>query len=156
LENLAVAEFNKKRATDNIAGNQLKILDLIEQENDPKDRAFLIVLQQINASLIANTTTINDIAEKLDTHLTAYESHARREQELIDTGKGMWRVGAWILGIVQTIAIAAIGFVFNNIEELKKTDSTIISRISVIEDQQSKRWSLQQNPQQTPQQNQFQ
>jgi hypothetical protein len=65
-----MTELHNRRATD---VSQDKILVLIEQANDQKYRAFLIVLQQINESLISNTQIINEVAEKLDNHLTSFE-----------------------------------------------------------------------------------
>lgn len=123
-----MTELHNRRVTD---VSQDKILVLIEQANDPKDRAFLIVLQQINESLIANTHTINEVAEKLDSHLTAYEAHAEREKALLNQGKGMWRVAAWVLGISQAIAAASISFAFNEIVAVKKDINDLSAWVKV-------------------------
>jgi hypothetical protein len=123
-----MTELHNRRATD---VSQDKILVLIEQADDPKDRAFLIVLQQINESLIANTHIINEVAEKLDNHLTAYEAHTEREQLLLNQGKGMWRVAARVLGAIQAIAIVLISFAFNEIVSIKKDVSDISAWVKV-------------------------
>lgn len=78
---------------------------MIMQEDDPKQRAFLIVLNNINKSLIANTDTIRDVSEKLDAHLTSYEQHVEKEDALLNRGRGAWRVVAWVIGVVQVVGL---------------------------------------------------
>lgn len=97
-----VAELNRRK-TDDLAS--LDIEQMILQEDDQKQRAFLIVLHSINKSLIANTETIRDVSEKLEKHLENFEEHQKAEDELLNKGKGMWTVVAWILAGVQTIGL---------------------------------------------------
>lgn len=78
---------------------------MIMQEDDPKQRAFLIVLNNINKSLIANTDTIRDVSDKLETHLQHYEQHTQEEAKLLNQGRGAWRIVAWIIGIVQIVGL---------------------------------------------------
>lgn len=78
---------------------------MIMQEDDPKQRAFLIVLNNINKSLIANTDTIREVSEKLDAHLTSYEQHVEKEDALLNRGRGAWRVVAWVIGVVQVVGL---------------------------------------------------
>ena len=87
--------------------DSLDISRMIADENDPKQRAFLIVLHNINLSLEANTTTVKEISEKLETHLEAFNVHTQEDQKLINQGRGAWRVVAWIIGIAQVIATGA-------------------------------------------------
>jgi hypothetical protein len=97
----------QRRASDH---RPLDIENMIAEENDPRQRAFLIVLNSINNNLNANTKTTTEVAEKLDAHLTNYEQHTMDEAALINKGIGAWKVIAWILGLAQS-ALAA-GFVF--------------------------------------------
>ena len=83
----------------------IDIDQMIMQEDDPKQRAFLIVLNNINKSLIANTDTIRDVSEKLDAHLTSYEQHVEKEDALFNRGRGAWRVVAWVIGVVQVVGL---------------------------------------------------
>lgn len=96
-----MTELNR-RATDKLP---LDIDQLIMQEDDPKQRAFLIVLNSINNSLIANTETIKDISEKLDAHLTSYDNHVEQEEALLNRGRGAWKVMAWVISGVQVIGL---------------------------------------------------
>ncbi len=83
----------------------LDIDGMILEENDPKQRAFLIVLNSINNSLVANTKMTSDVANKLELHLEVYATHASQNEELLNKGRGAWRVAGWIVGIVQIIGL---------------------------------------------------
>jgi hypothetical protein len=93
-------ELHKRRASDI---RKLNIEDMIADENDPKQRAFLIVLNSINTSLVANTNTIREISSKLETHLTKFEERTKAEDALVNKGKGAWTILAWVLGVAQVI-----------------------------------------------------
>lgn len=79
---------------------------MIADENDPKSRAMLIVLNSINASLVQNTQTVRDLHIKFETHLTNYSDHTASEAELVNRGKGAWKILAWVLGAAQTLLVA--------------------------------------------------
>ena len=94
----------KRRTEDNDRTTQ-EIETLIMKEGDPKQRAFLIVLNNINKSLLANTHTVRDVSAKLEEHLDNFAKHAEAEEALMNKGKGAWVVVAWVLGIVQLIGL---------------------------------------------------
>lgn len=102
-----------ERTTDEISA-------MITQENDPKQRAFLIVLNSINQSLQANTDTTKDVASKLDRHLSDYQQTAIIHEAMINKGRGAWTVGAWVLGMVQLAVLASAGFVTTELKQLGK------------------------------------
>jgi hypothetical protein len=85
----------------------LDISLMIAAEDDPKQRAFLIVLNSINLALEANTVTVKDISFKLETHLLAYNQSTKNSEEIINKGKGAWKVIAWVIGIAQVGCLAA-------------------------------------------------
>jgi len=85
----------------------LDISLMIAAEDDPKQRAFLIVLNSINLALEANTVTVKDISLKLETHLLAYNQSTKNSEEIINKGKGAWKVIAWVIGIAQVGFLAA-------------------------------------------------
>lgn len=93
----------QRRETDKLMS--LDIDQMILAEDDAKQRAFLIVLNSINKSLIANTETIREVSEKLETHLTHFEEHTRAEEAVMNKGRGMWRVAAWVIGIAQVVGL---------------------------------------------------
>ena len=107
---------HNRRATD--AAMSLDIDQMIMQEDDPKQRAFLIVLNSINNSLIANTETIKDVSEKLDAHLTSYENHVEQEDALLNKGRGAWKVMAWVISGVQVIGLGIWAMAREEIKEI--------------------------------------
>lgn len=109
-----MTELNR-RATDKLP---LDIDQLIMAEDDPKQRAFLIVLNSINNSLIANTETIKDVSEKLDAHLTSYENHVEQEEALLNRGRGAWKVMAWVISGVQVIGLGIWAMAREEIKEI--------------------------------------
>lgn len=94
---------NQRRAAD--GKEQHDIEKMIEAENDPKIRLQLIVLNRINLSLIANTRTTDDIADKLESHITAFDTHRKTEEALLNKGRGAWLVAVWVLGAIQLLSI---------------------------------------------------
>lgn len=91
---------HNRRATD---ARTLDIESMIAAEDDSKQRAFLIVLNSINNSLVANTSTIRDISEKLETHLTNFDTHTQNEEATLNKGRGAWRVIAAVLAQLQAV-----------------------------------------------------
>lgn len=89
---------------------------MIAQEDDQKQRAFLIVLNNINKSLLANTETIRDVSDKLETHLQHFEQHTKEDEALRNKGLGAWKVLSVVIGLIQLAGLA----IWNNArEELK-------------------------------------
>jgi hypothetical protein len=127
----------KRRATENKVGD---IEALIAEENDPKQRAFLIILNSINASMIANTGATLDVAEKLDNHLSAFEAKVEADAQLLNQGRGAWRVLAWVLGSAQLVILAVAGYAFSDLQKIHQeltsgavTDARIEARITALE-----------------------
>ena len=94
-------EQQKRRASDT---TDLNIEDLIAKENDPDKRLYLLVLNNINNSLMENTHSVKLLNGKLDNHLVQFAEHARNEEALMNKGRGIWIVLAFVLGIAQVLA----------------------------------------------------
>jgi hypothetical protein len=126
-----------RRSTDNRVGD---IEALISSENDPKQRAFLIILNSINASMVANTEATREVADKLDDHLTAFEAKAEADAQLLNQGRGAWRVLAWALGTAQVALLGVAGYVFSDlqkihteIQQITLTEARLETRINSLE-----------------------
>lgn len=123
----------------------MDIEDMIIKENDPHQRAFLVVLNSINISLVANTRTVHDIGRKLEAHLDNFEKHATNEEALMNKGRGAWNVLAWVLSIAQIVLIgiwtsqtADIKHINTVINEHAVSSKQIETRVDAIEHQLSK------------------
>jgi len=117
---------NNRRMSDN---QSLDISQMIADENDPKQRAFLIVLHSINLNLEANTRTITDIADKLDTHIQTFESRVNHEDKMINQGKGAWKIMAWLLGLAQIGAFGLWTNLQHNLTTLKDNNAKVVSEL---------------------------
>lgn len=105
---------------------------LIAAEPDPKQRVYLIVLNNLNNSLVANTDTIKSVSTKLDTHLTNFEQYTRDKDELLNKGRGAWKVAAWVLGIAQLAIGASWVSMRDEFAQLHATDQRIEAAITAI------------------------
>lgn len=108
-------EAQQRRESDRVL---MEIEDMIIKEDDPHQRAFLVVLNSINISLVANTRTVTDIGCKLEAHLINFESHTKNEEALMNKGRGAWNILAWVLSIAQIAVIGAYANMTNEISSL--------------------------------------
>ena len=104
-----------RRATDS---KRHDIEAMIAEENDPKQRAFLIILNSINHALMANTSATAGLSQKFDDHLTTFEQKVAADAEILNQGKGMWKVIAWGLGAAQAVVIALAVYAANDLKAL--------------------------------------
>ena len=114
-------------------GGKTEIDELIKAENDPKTRAILLVLQNINVSLMANTEAVNDTDRQLNQHMTAVAKNAEENNALLNKGRGMWNVISVCLAIVQAGLIYFMGMYLSDIKSLHVSDSSLEKRIIVLE-----------------------
>ena len=114
-------------------GGKIEIDDLIKQENDPKTRAILLVLQNINISLMANTQAVNDTDTQLKAHMTAVAKSTEENNALLNKGRGMWNVISVCLAIVQAGLIYFMGMYLSDIKSLHVSDSTLDKRVLILE-----------------------
>ena len=128
------AEYNRRSSDNRI----LNIEEMIAAEDDAKSRAMLIVLNSINLSLVANAHTVREISHKLEAHLESFQVHAESEEALLNKGKGMWKVTAWILGASQALVVSLSISVFNHfaaidraITELQIVDAGLSARLPI-------------------------
>ncbi len=98
--------YIEKRAPMNLNKRADEIESLIGEENDPKQRAFLIILNSINNTLVASAGLIKDVSVKLEGHLVKYDDRTTADDALLNKGRGIWVVAAWALGLLQVAAVA--------------------------------------------------
>ncbi len=89
-----------RRATDAL---QNQIEELIVAATDPKDKAFLLIMNKIATSLDTNTSLTRALADDFKSHTVAFSEHERKEMELINQGRGGFRVALALLGVLQIV-----------------------------------------------------
>jgi len=116
---------------------QSEIDDLIRSEQDPRNRAMLLVLAKIASTLTDNTRLTREIGDRLEDHLTSYERKAASDADTQSRALGAWRVIAWLLGMAQLLVFGSAGWVAGEIKDLHKTDYLISERVARIEASQT-------------------
>jgi len=124
-----MVEYNRRHDD----GGRTEIDDLIKQENDPKTRAILLVLQNINISLIANTQAVNDTDKQLKAHIVDVQAQAEANTALLNRGRGAWPIISAILAAIQIGLIYFMGMYLKDIRELHHTDLDLADRVLVLE-----------------------
>lgn len=129
-----------QRTSDHILDQQ-NIEEMIALEDDPKIRLQLMVMNRINLSLIANTTTINEINNKLIEQVNRFEQHDRREQAILNRGKGAWTLFMWVILVMQSIigwgwydTRSDLRELHVNISEIRSKDAGIEATLSGIKE----------------------
>lgn len=110
-----------------------EIGELIKQENDPKMRAFLVLLKSIDTSLLATTKLTADVDKQLREHMVAFRVRSEREDELLNKGKGMWKFLSLALGALQAIAVAMLMHVTTELKVLSAADNVLTARVLTLE-----------------------
>jgi hypothetical protein len=108
---------HQNRSTDR--SSHVDIADMIAAENDPKQRAFLIVMQAMNLNLTYNTASTREVSSKLDRHLQHFEERSEREDARINKARGMWKIIAWFLGVAQLGVVSLWININDDLNDLK-------------------------------------
>ena len=124
-----MVEYNRRHDD----GGKTEIDELIKAENDPKTRAILLVLQNINVSLMANTEAVNDTDRQLKQHMTAVAKNAEENNVLLNKGRGMWNVISLVLAAVQVALVYFMSMYLADIKSLHAEDAGLEKRIIVLE-----------------------
>ena len=96
-------------------GDKMNTLDIglmIANEDDPKSRATLVVLNSMNILLMKNT-------ERVDENRLLLSNHMVEEAAMTNRKKGMWNILSWMLGIAQIACVAGITFIYNYTSEIR-------------------------------------
>ena len=93
---------------------------LIASENDPGKRTLLLILSSLNYNLIENTKTTEAVRRELTSHLKAFNSHVDSENEMLNKGKGAWKILIGLSYIVQVIIAFGVTMISNRIDSFDK------------------------------------
>ena len=110
---------------------------MIMAEDEPKQRTFLIVMNNINMSLLSNTKAVTDLRSEFSDHKEIFQKHATQEERIFNQGKGMWRVISVVIAVVQVI----FGYGWMEMTtHLKSIDNSIMSG-QMADAKQEQRWA---------------
>jgi hypothetical protein len=114
-------------------GGKTEIDELIKNENDPKTRAILLVLQNINVSLMANTEAVNDTDRQLKQHMVEVAKRTDESNALLNKGRGMWNIISLVLAAVQMALVYFMSMYLSDIKGLHAEDVGLEKRIIILE-----------------------
>ena len=124
-----MAEHNRRHDD----GGKTEIDELIKAENDPKTRAILLVLQNINVSLMANTEAVNDTDRQLKQHMVEVAKRTDESNALLNKGRGMWNIISLVLAAVQVALVYFMSMYLSDIKSLHAEDAGLEKRINILE-----------------------
>ena len=124
-----MVEYNRRHDD----GGKTEIDELIKMENDPKTRAILLVLQNINVSLMANTEAVNDTDRQLKQHMVEVAKRTEESNALLNKGRGMWNIISLVLAAVQVALVYFMSMYLSDIKSLHAEDAGLEKRIIVLE-----------------------
>lgn len=101
-----------------------KIVQLIEETDNTKDKAYLLILMKINDSMISNTSSINRVTDEIKEISTAFNIRNKEHDAIINRGKGWRDVLVWGLGLIQTIGIVSLVAFNNELKDIRKEQAT--------------------------------
>lgn len=114
---------------------QQQIEELILTATDPKDKAFLLIMNKIAVSLDMNTKLTVELSEELKSHTKAFKTHEIQESALINQGKGGIRVAVILLAVIQALALFVVGSAFNDLTKVKEDIISINSKVLIHQEQ---------------------
>jgi hypothetical protein len=81
---------------------------MIIEEADPKEKVRLLVLMQLNSSLVDNVVAVRTLTAEFKSHRIEFEDHVHKEEKLMAAGRGaMWGV-LILMGCIQALS----GYIF--------------------------------------------
>ena len=117
-----------------------RINDLIQAEQNPKDRAFLVILQSINQSvrdqnnaLISHSNTLQNLESSFSEHLRKFNERAERDDQILNQGRGIWKVLAWVLGLLQMITIGLLIWSYQEYRDMHESLIKHELRLDILE-----------------------
>jgi hypothetical protein len=132
---------------------QDKIEELIMSSTDPKDKAFLLILNRMSDNLQENTELTRKLGEELSSHTKSFIEHTNRfskhEQEelaLINQGRGGWKVAAISLIVIQGLFVWWVQLKLSELTQLRVDVNQYHLELELIKSRHAREDSLKEGP----------
>jgi hypothetical protein len=80
-----------------------EVHQMIIEESDPKEKVRLLMLMQLNTTLVSNVIAVRNLTTEFKEHRLEFDSHIKEEERIINTGRGaIWAVIA-LIGFIQMV-----------------------------------------------------
>lgn len=78
-----------------------EVQQLIISEPDPKEKVRLLMLLQLNTSLVSNVVAVRNLTKEFKEHRMEFEAHLAAEEKLVNTGRGAIWAALILVGAIQ-------------------------------------------------------
>jgi hypothetical protein len=106
------------------------IESMIAEENDPKTRMHLIILNNMNRTQVSMLESIQNLNSERIEPRKSFVAHEEDQQNIVNQGRGMWRILGWMLAIVQAIGASTLYVGWNTLREMQSTDMRLEQKLS--------------------------
>lgn len=114
---------------------QQQIEDLILSATDPKDKAFLLIMNKIAISLDTNTFLTQGLSDDFKAHTAAFKVHEAAEAKLINQGKGGVRVAIGLVGVIQVLFGFIISDQLGEIKNIRQELTVVVNKVLIHQEQ---------------------
>jgi hypothetical protein len=89
---------------------------LIEDEPDARERIRLLILLQLNSTLVDNVVAVRELTKEYKGHREEFEQHVEKDRLMVAYGRGALWAAVILVGVIQVM----VGFVLKqHMEEFK-------------------------------------
>lgn len=109
-------QHHRRQMDETLEAIEDKIVKLIEETNEAKDKAYLLILMKINDSIGKN----NLLNNKMSIELREISKNMGEHEALINRSRGWRDILIWVLGIIQTLGVLIIVSLNNDLQTVQK------------------------------------
>lgn len=111
-----------------------RLQELIEAEPDARERSRLLIMMQISTTLVDNVRAVRGLTEEMHTHRSDFAEHVKKELELYNQGKGMWRVITGFLAIAQVLLTGMFLTYQSDMKSVLEATRSADKRLDIMEE----------------------
>lgn len=89
--------------TNRLSSTKEEIHRLIQDADNARDKAYLLLMLDIHDTLIENTKVTKLINGKVDTHIVSYNADIQESVKSVSRSRGIWQATSFFLVILQSI-----------------------------------------------------
>jgi len=109
---------------------QDKIDTLIGEESDPKTRLTLLILSNLNKSIIANTELCQDMHAEIKVLKLEVDTHVAESAAARNQGMGAYKIVRVATPVLWVVLCGVVGLMYNLYETFQKDTITSISSLT--------------------------
>ncbi len=108
-------------------------MDLIEQADNPKDRATLMILWELTEGVGQVAQVQKSLADDLEKHRKELTTHLEANAALVNKGRGFWRGLMISVGLLQATLVWQGKMLMDDYADVKHRIEKLESRYAALE-----------------------